>query len=236
MPRKGHAVIDAARTWLRRVRRPQAAVGLHARVGVCLQLRPCFRDAGLDLAACPSPTGVDAVDALGEARCVRVGLAPVLLQDDRGGPTLDRACSHVKADEKVRARQEVTEVCGLRAIEAIELEATVQPRVARVLYALSAVVVAVPELRARRQRQRRRAQPAEDALGVVRARAGRESELRVISCWLIKISVTRTRRAAPRARPPRRERDEEMGQQRRSQTRMGGFSCAPRLEHLECSH
>ena len=176
MPRKGHAVIDAARTWLRRVRRPQAAVGLHARVGVCLQLRPCFRDAGLDLAACPSPTGVGAVDALGEARCVRVGLAPVLLQDDRGDPTLDRACSHVKADEKVRARQEATEVCGLRAIEAIELEATVQPRVARVLYALSAVVVAVPELRARRQRQRRRAQPAEDALGVVRARAGRESD------------------------------------------------------------
>ena len=120
MPRKGHAVIDAARTWLRRVRRPQAAIGLHARVGVCLQLRPCFRDAGLDLAACPSPTGVDAVDALGEAHRVRVGLAPVLLQDDRGGPTLDRACSHVKADEKVRARQEATKVCGLRAIEAIE--------------------------------------------------------------------------------------------------------------------
>ena len=47
---------------------------------------------------------------------------------------------------------------------------------------------------------------------------------------IVAVAHTHTprRTARPPAAPPRRERDEEMGQRRRSPTRMGGFSCAPR--------
>ena len=54
----------------------------------------------------------------------------------------------------------------------------------------------------------------------------------MVPCERAFVAVAHThtprRTARPPTAPPRRERDEEMGQQRRSQTRMGGFSCAPR--------
>ena len=48
--------------------------------------------------------------------------------------------------------------------------------------------------------------------------------------YFVAVAHTHTprRTARPPTAPPRRERDEEMGQQRRSQTRMGGFSYASR--------